>query len=62
MDEQINWREHARQLALALGYHRTDMHQASRRPCETCQFSRDVLYRYLDDVKRERTQSEGAPR
>lgn len=52
----IDWREHARQLALALGQHRTDMHQRSKRPCPTCGFSKIVLEQYLYDVERETKQ------
>jgi hypothetical protein len=52
--ERLNWREHARQLALALGRHRTDMHRASNRPCATCRFSKATLDAYLADVEQER--------
>lgn len=52
--EAINWREHARRLSLALSYHRTDMHNASKRPCPTCRFSKAALDAYLADVERER--------
>lgn len=52
----MEWREHARQLALALGQLRTDMHRELNRPCATCRFSKTVLDEYLSDVERERQQ------
>lgn len=51
--DAVDWREHARQLALAVGFHRTHMHKRSNRPCTTCRFSQFVLDRYMADVERE---------
>lgn len=53
MDDGAIWRDLSRRLALALGQHRADMHQASKRPCATCRYSKAVLDEYLAAVKAE---------